>query len=53
MTARPRRHLHLIHSRPDEPEPELEAVNWGCLVAVAASLVVWALIIAGVVLFVV
>lgn len=47
--SRPR-HLHLIHDR--DPELEKQPINWGCVVAVAASVAVWAMIVAGVVLFV-
>lgn len=52
MTARPHRHLHLIHSADDEPELEA-GWNWGLIVALGACLLVWALILAGVVLLVV
>lgn len=52
MSARPARHLHLIHSQ-DEPEPadlEAEGWNWVLLVAVVLALVFWTAVVAGVVL---
>lgn len=56
MTALPdrsdERHLRLVWSQ-DEPELETPApsLNWGCLGAVAASLLVWTLLVAAGVFF--
>lgn len=55
MTALPdrsdERHLRLVWSQ-DEPELETPpSLNWGCLGAVAASLLVWTLLVAAGVFF--
>lgn len=50
--TRPPRHLHLIHNQ--EPELEAEAGwNWVLILAVLGCVLVWATIIAGVVLLLV